>query len=156
MGALLEAALIARANDAIPAARMKQTAAQNIANTTNLALTFQQREFDTAGISDLGTGRLYPNRGGIWVASASVRYASNGAAGERYLTIQRNGTLSDRGGEANGDSTTHVIGLCVSTVLRLMPGDYLEAVVYQAAGVTLATDPSLGDVSFEMAWLGPA
>lgn len=121
----------------VPAARVKNSTAQSIANTTLTALSFDSEDFDTDIIHDLATNksRLTCKTAGIYDIKATVAFANN-ATGYRRVSILLGGTDTVSEGfisAVNGNVTSIAIG----SNYYLNVGEYVEVYVYQTSGGAL-------------------
>lgn len=142
-----------------PACRVTSTATPSLANTTWTALAFASEEFDTDSMhsTSVNTGRITINTAGVYVVSASVGIGQN-ATGGRAVGIRKNGAGSSGpsfgGNLVQGVGSAHPTYLTVSTVVKLAPADWIEVVVFQASGGSLAMVNSDGNHNFSAVWVG--
>lgn len=140
-----------------PMCRVYDTGAQNAANATATALTYNSERFDVGGMhsTSSNTGRITipTGGGGIYVVTCHIEWAAN-ATGIREVSIRLNGaTLL---ASQNVHSTTALgITMSVSTIYKVAAGDYFDSYVYQTSGGILAVNAS-GNRSpeFSAVWLG--
>jgi hypothetical protein len=130
------------------------TTNQTISNNTRTILLLNAEEFDTDTIHDTVTnsGRLTAKLAGKYIASASVRWASN-ATGDRLISIKKNGTtlVSENGNDSVDGNGVLITGSPV--IVSLAANDYLEVEVFQDSGGNL--DVVVDDrTQFSMAYLG--
>jgi hypothetical protein len=120
-------------------ARLGSNTGQSIPHAAWTALTFNTEAWDDDELHSLSTNtdRLTIRTAGVYFIAAQVRFAANGT-GARELQIRLNGvtTLAQADclaiAQANG-----LVYLNLVTFWKLMVGDYLSAVVYQASGAAL-------------------
>lgn len=132
-------ALSSSINDCI-GARVYNSTAQSIPNATSTVVTFNSTYFDTDSMHDpLGAnpGRLTATTKGKYIVTANIGFDAN-AVGTRFVGIKLNNstfvalqTWVGFTGDSNIVSVTATISMNV--------GDFVEAVVYQASGGSLAT-----------------
>jgi hypothetical protein len=135
--------LLDRANP-FRGALVKKTAAQSIANASNVGLSFDADVYDTDTIHDTVTNnsRLTVPAGVRLIRLvAGVEFAAN-ATGVRVLWFRKNGSNFDAGFAQTvpGHATLQSWAIVVSPVLNVAAGDYFEAFVYQNSGAALNTN----------------
>jgi hypothetical protein len=142
---------------AIPAARVTRTSAQSIPDSLNTSLAFDQERYDTAGLHDNATNnsRLTAPVTGIYAVTAQFTWGGSAGAGSRFAGVMKNGsTLIARSQELAGDDDENI-----TTQVLLLAGDYVEVVVLQTSGGSLAVAANgLAQQitpEFSMAWLAP-
>lgn len=133
---------------------------QSIANTTDVALTWDTETFDTDALHDTATN---PTRitipaalAGYWRLFAKVHWAGN-ATGNRRLFFRKGGATLLGGGVAWATNASVFSPPPVSLIVNLSGGDYVEAMVHQTSGGALATalEATVGMASwFEAEYLG--
>lgn len=141
----------------LPAARVFHSAAQTVASATNKTLAFNSERFDTDTIHDTVTNnsRLTATTAGVYVITASVRWAQQANTARAILFVVLNGTTTiATQAESMGDAEFDV-DQSVTTVYKLAATDYVEAIVHttDSSGGTIET---LGNLSpeFSMTWVG--
>lgn len=128
--------------DQRPYAVLVQTVLQSIPNSATTAILFDTEALDTANghSSSTNTSRWTCPTGkhGWYQVSACAAFASN-STGDRAAWLQVNGTT-----RYNGDLRTaasgHQTSVCLSDLIYLNDGDYLELIVDQYSGGSLNTD----------------
>ena len=122
----------------IEGARVWNITPLTIATGTWTSLTFNREMYDTNDMHSLitNTDRLVANHAGIYVVTASIRWAPN-AVGTRWLTIENNllGSIAEVSAEAI--TTGDVQGMSVTTICKYNAGEYAIARVYQDSGGNL-------------------
>lgn len=120
-------------------ARLGSNTGQSIPHAAWTALTFNTEAWDDDEMHSLvtTTDRLAIHTAGVYLIGAQVRFAAN-MIGTREMQIRMNGSttlaLADclATAQANG-----LVYLNLVTFWKLMVGDYLSVVVYQASGAAL-------------------
>lgn len=140
----------------VPAARVAGSIPIDIpGNAAFTALTFNVERFDTADVhAPADPTRLTAPVAGIYLVSANVSWETN-ASGAREVNLRKNGStlvLRDVVQPVGGGNTTEQ---AVSTIVALAAGDFVEVVLRQNSGSTLAIN-AFEEFSpeFSMAWIG--
>lgn len=129
------------------AARVRwAAAAQSVNNGTFTALTFDTVRYDPFVLWSAGSNTRFtvPTNfpAGVWLIGGHADFAAN-VTGKRYIGIRLNGATFLGGQEflagASNARKNHI-----STEYRLIPGDYVELVVWQDSGGALTVDTTAG------------
>jgi hypothetical protein len=135
-------------------AQLSAKAAQTIPLSTDTQLLLPVVNYDTCGgMADPVNSKLIATATGIYVVTANVRWTTSTNAGQRYLSLWRNGNTSDRLAAENQD--VRAVSVQVTAIARLCKGDFVWMHLYQDAvsGEQTATDfPS----TLSMVMVGPA
>ena len=127
--------------NAKPMCRIYNSAAQNISTALFTALSFNSERYDVGGMhstSALLTRITVPTGGaGVYHLGASVRFEASPGGSVRVLRLRLNGATYLTGNETAPVGSSGDTQLTVSCDYKLAEGDYIEAVVFQNAGVTL-------------------
>lgn len=151
-----------------PRARLRNSAAQSIANNSWVALTMNTEDADTdAGHS--GTNPHYVcQTAGTYLVTAGVMFATvstgaglpTGQRGIRLTTSVNSGSAWASAGSVMTPSTyasgsaVGAIPLQVTRQVQLNVGDWVRAEAFQSTGAALATTVGVGDVShLELLWV---
>jgi hypothetical protein len=129
-----------------PLAELRQTAAQLIANTTYVAVSFDAEDVDTdvdniGGHDNVTNNSRYTARYAGWYqVSGVIGYVAN-ATGRRLAAWAVNGTNVNAGQVAinNTGAATDVEVVARKKHLYLNVGDYLQLMAYQESGIALNT-----------------
>ena len=159
MGSILEAAMFARMQDPLPAARMTQTTAYAVVPSAYNNMPFQQIDFDTTGseMASTSTGNLTCPRTGIYLVTGCAVWANAAAGLWFWAGIGVNGSTSSfiaqqqaaSQGGAGWPTAPNPTG-----IFRLQKGDYLTLYTDTNAATNQSTDGSSS--YFGLAFLGPA
>jgi hypothetical protein len=121
---------------------------QSIANSTNVALTWNSEYFDTDGYHNNSTNTsritIPSGKGGKYLLTGATHY-STGSTGYRAIKFKKNGgDFFDINYGAAGAYT----GLPITAIVELSVGDYVELITVQNSGGSLDaykyTAPSYG------------
>ncbi len=130
------------------------TSNQTIANNTRTIMLFNTEEFDTDTIHDnsSSSGRLTAKLAGKYIATCSIRWASNSTGG-RLATIKKNGTTNVSEHSQYNLSGNHLLLTGSPVIVSMAVNDYIEVEVFQDSGGDL--DVVLDDrTQFAMAYIG--
>ena len=110
---------------------------QSIANSTNVALTWNSEYFDTHGYHDNSTNTsritIPTGKGGKYLLTGATHY-STGSTGYRAIKFKKNGgDFFDINYGAAGAYT----GLPITAIVELSVGDYVELITVQNSGGSL-------------------
>lgn len=150
--------------DDVPFVKLTQTSVQSVANNTSTVLTFGSGSEDEKTDASLhststNTGRIIPNKPGIWRVRAKLIWAFNNTLSYSNITIAKNNTSIDSSGNIAPTGTNNVSkwGGTVETEIRMNgTTDYLEAIAFQVNSVPTSfnTNTSTGAAStFSAQWL---
>jgi hypothetical protein len=162
---LADATVDAAKLGAIPGARVKRTAAIQIASQDpNTVLSFDATpDFNVGGVYDPAQPtRMTAPIAGRYLVTASVRWDSD-TAGRRLVALNVNYPAAGWTQIARSNVSAHFAGVAafypeqsVQTVYKLNAGDYVQVWVAQNSGVPLDLDVGvLNAVTFSMQWLAP-
>lgn len=142
-----------------PVAKLKQTSAQSIANSTSVAITLNAEDVDSdvdgvGGHDNVTNNTRYTARyaGWYWIGGG-IGYASN-ATGVRIVEWWINGILVD----GSGVCLSAVSGVSSRVPARAMLiflaiGDYVECMAFQTSGGALNTAVSSAEMpSMNLHW----
>jgi hypothetical protein len=124
-------------------ARVRDTFDEGIANATQVAVPFDQVYFNTDTMFSVSQPtRLTIKTAGVWSLVANVLFAAN-TAGVRQASIAKNGLWATNHFIAlNVFQATTIVGiptgLNVVGVYQLAVGDYVEFLLFQNSGGSLA------------------
>lgn len=119
-----------------------QTAAQSIANTTFVPLTWPSEVVDSNNghSTSSQTSRYVCQQAGWYSVGGVVNYVTQNQTGIRAALLYKNGTEYG-GGSAQILPTASQTRVVTPTVLmQLAVNDYVELVAYQSSGVTTSTE----------------
>ena len=121
-------------------ARVNKSAAQAVADSTVVAVAFDQEQFDDGGCHDnaVNNSRLTvpAGKGGVYTISAAVRWAAN-ALGRRILSIRLNGATTVGSVEQPVSDGANEARQTCSAIFRFVAGDFIEVTVFQNTGGNL-------------------
>lgn len=123
------------------AARVTRTSAQSIPNATWTGISFSQATFDDrpSGLSAHWSGgtptRLTCRVAGVYIISGHISFSAN-STGRRVVRIFRNDTTQIALSSVNATST-QLVHISLSALLKLSVGDYIELGAYQDSGGVL-------------------
>jgi hypothetical protein len=118
-----------------PAFRAKLTSAQSIVHNTAVLLAFATEEFDTDSAFDNVTNYRFTvpsGKAGKYCFQINLR-ADNFTTARENVAIRKNG--SEFAGFENGNGSVYD-SMGGSVLIDLAVGDYIDAIFYQASGVT--------------------
>lgn len=122
-------------------AKAYNSAAQNIADDTSTALTFNSEEFDTDGFHDTGsnTSRMTipAGLGGKYLVTGGTYFTAFDADGTRLIQLRKNGSVELRGHVRMPGSSVSGHGVITTLIADLVAGDYVEVVAYQNSGAAM-------------------
>lgn len=141
-----------------PACRVYRTTDQSIATATTTAIAFDAERHDATGMHEPATNpsRITIVTPGVYRLSAAVEFGTD-PVGSYSLVLLVNGTTTIATDQKELTSGTGPAAMLnASTEYKLAAADYVEAVVTQDSGVSVAVK-ALGNYSpeFAAAWLGP-
>jgi hypothetical protein len=115
-------------------------AAQNLADSVEVAITFDTEVRDDAGYANLGTNndRLTVTRSGWYAITGSMGFSPN-VTNLRRLSIQVNAGATRYGMQGAGGFSASISFLHTTAELYLAAGDYVRMIAYQNSGSTLTT-----------------
>lgn len=139
-------------------AKLLQTTAQSLANTTTTTITWNAIEHDKLGVMTAGAGSYAPNVPGWYEFTGGVGFASS-SAGIRNIFWYQAGSAADGSGATTNALTsplaTDVVARPFTTFLNGASGVALQA--YQNSGGTLSTGGSGTHMcSMTVKYLGPS
>lgn len=129
-----------------PMVHVQQQTAQNIANSTWVAVTWDTEIVDTEGSHSTVTNptRITPKTPGLYMGWFGSSWANN-TTGKRHMAWRQNGTFV--GGHSRVDWRPTISGTAQKGFRFWLPfngtTDYLELMVWQNSGATLATFPQV-------------
>ena len=143
-----------------PAVHATRTIDQGVNNNTQTKLNFNSERYDTANMhtnSSPNFSRLTAPVTGIYEVTANIKWRDPGFAfGTNNVNLRRGGSVS---AVIASSSNPGDLSNSVSTMVRLLAGDYVEVDVHQSGGDTeaVSSGSSVGQSSpeFSMTWLAP-
>jgi len=119
---------------------LRHSTTQSIANNTFTALNMDTEEEDTDGfhslVSDTSRVTIPAGLGGMYFASSGTSFTASSGGIQRQIYLRKNGTAYTYANILDAaEATTHAP--VVTALFKLVPGDYIEAVVYQDSGGNL-------------------
>jgi hypothetical protein len=118
------------------AARVTTASTVSLLNNTVTAISFDTERFNSGEWdSAVNPSRITALVDGIYSISGSVSFASN-ATGQRKLAIRQNGA-TDIASEQSQATSSLPTNVTVSTVNKLLAGDYVELTALQTSGGSL-------------------
>lgn len=139
-----------------PFAKLKRTANQTIANNTATAVAWDAEDEDTHnGHSTSSNNTRYTCQvAGVYDLDAAIPWVADGT-GIRQIDFRKNGTDTDTGIRQPAISS-FTASYCASGKVRLAVGDYVEVIVTQNSGASLAVNQghAKGPL-FSVAWVRP-
>jgi len=128
-----------------PAFLVAQSSNQSISNVTNTIIQFGTEHLDTDNAFSSNRFTVASGKGGLYLFTVALQM--NGNISGAALGIRRydssNNQYSSGGGTADGflniNITTNVQAFYASSTLKLVEGDYVEAMIYHNAGSTKTT-----------------
>lgn len=122
-------------NNAMPAARVYNSAAISLANYTATALTFNSERYDNDSIhsTSSNTGRLTATTAGVYQITGHVGFAGSGT-GRRQIYIRLNGSTLIGVQDGVPYTSGSDCYLTVTAEYKLAATDYVELVAFQNSG----------------------
>lgn len=116
-------------------------AQQSLANSSEVALAFNQESFDTDSMHDNSTNntRVTFTTAGTYVITSNIVYAANGT-GYRKIILRLNGSTVLNQCRFIAFSTPDNLFM-ISTIYTFDADDYVETVAFQNSGGSLNTEP---------------
>lgn len=142
-----------------PLAKLRNSGAQSIPDSTSTALTWDSEVFDTVNGHDTTTNKsrytVQAACDGIYQCRATVAWSAN-ATGNRRVWFNVNGAGVDATENRLAGSSIQT-SLTSATLLQLAAGDYVEVMVSQTSGGALALASGSGTFQswFEVQWIHP-
>jgi len=123
-------------------ARASHDTTQSLLNNTSTYIVFNTTVIDTMGGMHhpvVNSGRLTAPYAGIYMVIGTGRFVAH-ATGGREVDIVKNRNQYIAHGSAGGISGMPTM-LCVSTIIQMNDGDFVELLVTQTSGTTLNMEP---------------
>lgn len=119
-----------------------------------LALPYDSERFDTHNMHDTttNTSRLTCKTAGLYLLCGGLTFAAN-STGRRRVYIRLNGSTTLAAHEQNA-SPIYETFLDITTLYKLVVGDYVEIVGYQDSGSSLSVIFANYSPEFMAVWLG--
>jgi hypothetical protein len=141
-----------------PACRVYHTAAQSVANDSQLILAFNSERFDTDNMHSTVTNnsRITFNTAGVYVVTAAVEFIV-GTYEYLGVNIRLNGGSFIAVDDAPVASAVYSNGRTVSTLYKFNAGDYVEVRVFQrnaAAAARNVLRTANYSPEFSAVWVG--
>lgn len=117
-------------------AKLRQTTAQTLTDSTWTAITFGAEDIDThAGHSGTSSRFTVPTGlGGTYELTGGVSWPAN-ATGQRWCRFYKNGVeIEGSGSNIDANSSQPTLTVARPTTVVLAPGDYVELWAYQSSG----------------------
>lgn len=138
-----------------PGCIVHRQTAQGISHATMTAIQFNSPDIrDTHGFHDPSSNNtrmtVPAGLGGLYLAGANVGFSGNGT-GSRITRLLKNGTTVIGSLDGPAPSADVTSFQCVTVPVLLVPGDYLEVVVYQTSGGILNTYAS--SITPQFGWM---
>lgn len=122
-------------------------AAQSVNSGTFTALTFDTVRYDPFTLWSAGSNTRFTVPAnfpaGVWQIGAHANFAAN-VTGKRYIGVRLNGGTF-LGGQEFSAGANNARKNSIATNYRLVPGDYVELVVWQDSTVALTVDSTSAD-----------
>lgn len=146
-----------------PMCMARLTNTPTLTTGTSTFITWNSESYDTDGMFSASSESITAQTNGIYLASASLTFASN-ATGARLISIMKNptntgdhtkGFVGSWGQAANGTETV----LNASAPVSLVAGDVIKVVAFQSSGGNLncgAIATWTGQSGFSLTWMGQA
>jgi hypothetical protein len=137
-------------------ARVWQSAAQTVPNTTVTTLSFDTVEHNAAGLWDPAGGRMVIPVTGLYLITArcEVQVAAGSTARVFLQAGSCGGPTLARGPDLPFTAADLQFGITLTTVRRMIPGDCVFMSVFQSTGAARATNPGQSTTFFECTLLG--
>jgi hypothetical protein len=117
-----------------PLAELRHSGTQSISTSTNTALQFDSEVYDShGGHSDVTNNSRYTAVVAGWYEVISCAGIAANSTGSRRLFLQKNGTTTFAFKNQQNLTTTEC-HQCISGLVELAVGDYVEAIVWQDSG----------------------
>ena len=133
-----------------------KTAAQSLANNTGVLVSFNDENFDTDGFhsTTLDTTRftIPSGKAGKYLLVARVVFDAN-ATGVRAAYWKKNGTTIAQPAQWSAGSAG-ATRMCITSILSLAEGDYIELEAYQNSGGALDISGTTEFTNMQMQFLG--
>lgn len=137
----------------VPQVRAYQTAAQSVADSTSVAMSFQVQQWDSHGMhsTTVNPSRFTAPISGRYLVLAGLGWAIN-ATGRRTLSLRTGSgvTFAEVAYQAVSGSFTFIEA---GSEVDLVAGDYVEAYGVQFSGVAINTFPGMQYTWLSMRWL---
>ena len=134
---LLQAAGLSTASKVRPAARAELSAAQSIANNTNVALSYGSTVYDTEGMWAAGQPtRLTCKIAGTYLIVANAMWTPAAGGASRQLVLEVNAATIIGRSIMPASSAFNQFCIAVS-IWKLAVNDYVEAYAFQDSGAAL-------------------
>lgn len=132
---------------AFPAVRIYRNSNYSAPNATLAGLPFTSVDYANVPRmynSSVDVYKVFIPQDGFYFAGANIQWTANNA-GTRILKIRKNGSAAIAQVQDAAVSGTTPLSQHVSTVVKLSKGDYLDVLVYQDSGGSLAVTYSSSD-----------
>jgi hypothetical protein len=135
----------------LPATRVSTTADINVPDNTEVTIGFDSEHFDFGAMHNNTTdnSRITASLPGIYQVNAEVEWSDSTTADDFLMYVKKNGTrhgtLDSRSGT---DSPLPETFQTASTLVKLMPGDFMEIRVMQWSGGSRTVDGARLTVQF--------
>lgn len=136
---------------------MRKSTAQNITSAAFTELAWGSRTDTTANGMALGSTGITVVVPGIYSVSANIDLDASSTAGSRYGVLYLNGAIVAQGnGGSAPSSATFNSRMGATAILKLVPGDIVNAGMYQNGGATYPTAVGAGYNVLSAVWIGPS
>jgi hypothetical protein len=127
---------------------------QPIPNNTMTVVSFGTEAYDPAGMHAAARpARLVAPVAGIYMVSATIQWASNGAGTYRYASLRKNGAPTVLSLSSVAPVQGNLTAQTVSAQLSLAQDDYVEVYVAQDSGAALNV---FNNCQTQMTWIARA
>ena len=134
--------------------RITRSGTLNIANNTYTAVSFNLEDFDTDSYHDTSTNNsritIPSGKGGYFLLVGNMMWGTDNT-GQRELVFYKNGAVINGNAKLQATSSGGP-ALCLSIILDLAVGDYVEMYVWQNSGQQIGTNAA--NTVFQAQFLG--
>ena len=133
---------------------LTKSAGQNVANVTNVAITFDVETFDTNSFHTSSDAKITipSGKGGKYLIVATVVFSTN-TSNSRLIALYKNGSVLKYMVTAPGVSGGYV-RIVASAIVDAVATDYFELYAYQDSGSTLTIVETTTDTTYSGTFLG--
>ena len=133
---------------------LTKSSGQNVANVTNVAITFDVETFDTNSFHTGSDAKITipSGKGGKYLIVATVVFSTN-TSNSRLIALYKNGSVLKYMVTAPGVSGGYV-RIVASAIVDAVATDYFELYAYQDSGSTLTIVETTTDTTYSGTFLG--
>jgi len=135
--------------------RVYNTTNQNLTNNVYTAINFNSENFDTDSFHSTVTNTsritIPSGKGGYYQFRGAIYFSTGSASGVKGVVLQKNGGTALFSMDISGQSTQT---LQSSSIVNLVATDYVELLIYQNSGSTLAAYGSSDYTFIDVVYLG--